>query len=100
MPLKTPEEYLNSIKTQKYNLYMFGEKIEDWFNHPIIAPTINPVVLTYKLAQEHPDLLTATSHLTGERVNRFTHGGLEGLEEELGVFRRGWSQSQRVHSVL
>ncbi len=73
MPLKTPEEYLDSLKKQKYNLYMFGEKIEDWFNHPIIRPTINPVVLTYKLAQERPDLLITVSHLTGEQINRFTH---------------------------
>lgn len=73
MPIKSPEEYMASIKKQQYNLYMFGEKIEKWYEHPIIVPTINPVILTYKLAQEYPDLLTAESHLTGARVNRFTH---------------------------
>ena len=52
MPLKTPQEYFNSIKQQKYNLYIFGEKIDRWFNHPIIKPTINPVILTYQLAQD------------------------------------------------
>jgi 4-hydroxybutyryl-CoA dehydratase/vinylacetyl-CoA-Delta-isomerase len=33
------------------------------------------VKLTYDLAHspEHEDLMTATSHLTGERINRFTH---------------------------
>lgn len=74
MPLKTPEEYLESIK-RPVNLYMFGEKIKEFWNHPIIQPSINTVMKIYELAQkeENKDLLTATSHLTGEIINRFTH---------------------------
>ncbi len=74
MPLKTPEEYLESIK-RPVNLYMFGEKIKEFWNHPIIQPSINTVMKIYELAQkeEYKDLLTATSHLTGEIINRFTH---------------------------
>ncbi|MHA1360673.1 MAG: 4-hydroxyphenylacetate 3-hydroxylase family protein [Candidatus Helarchaeota archaeon] len=89
MPLKTPQEYLESIKRQKYNLYMFGEKIEDWYNHPIISPTINPVVLTYKLAQEYPELLIAVSNLTGDQINRFTHvhQGVEDLVKKVKMQR-------------
>ncbi len=74
MPLKTSEEYLESIK-RPVNLYMFGEKIKEFWNHPIIQPSINTVMKIYELAQkeEYKDLLTATSHLTGEIINRFTH---------------------------
>jgi len=74
LPLKTPEEYLESIK-RPVNLYMFGEKIKEFWNHPIIQPSINTVMKIYELAQkeEYKDLLTATSHLTGEIINRFTH---------------------------
>ncbi len=74
MPLKTPEEYLESIK-RPVNLYMFGEKIKEFWNHPIIQPSINTVMKIYDLAQkeEYKDLLTATSHLTSEIINRFTH---------------------------
>jgi len=74
MTLKTPEEYLESIKKQKYNLYLFGEKIDNWYDHPIIAPTINPVMKTYELAQDpqYQEIMTSISHLTGERINRFT----------------------------
>ncbi|MFX1517933.1 MAG: 4-hydroxyphenylacetate 3-hydroxylase N-terminal domain-containing protein [Promethearchaeota archaeon] len=76
MPLKTPEEYIESIK-RKVNLYMFGEKIQEFWNHPyfrIIEPSINTVSKIYELAQmnEYKDLMTATSHLTGETINRFT----------------------------
>ncbi|TXT58865.1 MAG: 4-hydroxybutyryl-CoA dehydratase/vinylacetyl-CoA-Delta-isomerase [Promethearchaeota archaeon] len=74
MGLKTPEEYLESIK-RPVNLYMFGRKVEEFWEHPIIKPSINTVKKIYELAQmeEYKDLMTAKSHLTGEIVNRFTH---------------------------
>ena len=74
MPLKTPKEYLESIK-RPVNLYMFGEKVKEFWNHPIIKPSINTVMKIYELAQveEYKDLMTAKSHLTGETINRFTH---------------------------
>ncbi|MFX1469486.1 MAG: 4-hydroxyphenylacetate 3-hydroxylase family protein [Promethearchaeota archaeon] len=74
MPLKTPEEYLASIKHPR-NLYLFGERVKDFWNHPIIKPSINTVMKIYELAliEEYKDIMTATSHLTGEIINRFTH---------------------------
>ncbi|MHA1978471.1 MAG: 4-hydroxyphenylacetate 3-hydroxylase family protein [Candidatus Hodarchaeales archaeon] len=77
MPLKTPDEYLKSIK-REINLYMFGEKISRFWDHPyykIIEPSINTVKKIYELAQydEYKHLMTAKSHLTGDVVNRFTH---------------------------
>ncbi|MFX1499174.1 MAG: 4-hydroxyphenylacetate 3-hydroxylase N-terminal domain-containing protein, partial [Promethearchaeota archaeon] len=74
MTLKTPQEYLKSIK-RPVNLYLFGEKITEFWNHPIIKPSINTVMKIYELAQneKYKDLMTAKSHLTGEIINRFTH---------------------------
>ncbi len=74
MPLKTVQEYLESIK-RPINLYMFGEKVTEFWNHPIIRPSINTVMKIYELAQidEYKDLMTARSHLTGNTINRFTH---------------------------
>ncbi|MBA7613395.1 4-hydroxybutyryl-CoA dehydratase/vinylacetyl-CoA-Delta-isomerase [subsurface metagenome] len=74
MPLKTPEEYLTSIK-RPVNLYLFGERVKDFWNHPIIKPSINTVMKIYELAQieEYKDLMTTKSHLTDEIINRFTH---------------------------
>jgi len=37
----------------------------------MIRPSINAVAETYDLAMRGTDLASATSHLTGERVNRF-----------------------------
>lgn len=76
MPLKTAKEYIESLKARRpLRIYLNGEKIEDPTEHPIVKPSINSVALTYELAEkeEYKDLMTATSSLTGETVNRFCH---------------------------
>jgi len=75
MALKTPQEYLDDLRKMDINLYMFGEKVENYVDHPIIRPSINAMAMTYKLAldPEYEDLMTATSNLTGEKINRFTN---------------------------
>lgn len=73
--LMTEEQYIESLRKLKTRVYMFGEKIDNWVDHPMIRPSINCVAMTYKLAQdpEYADLMTAKSNLTGETVNRFGH---------------------------
>lgn len=75
MALMTGEQYIESIRKLKMNIYMFGEKVESSVDHPILRPSLNSVRATYDLAEmpEHADLMVATSSLTGERINRFTH---------------------------
>ena len=75
MALMTPGEYVESLRKMNTRVYMFGEKIDNWVDHPIIRPSINAVAMTYALAlePEYADLMTATSHLTGEKINRFAH---------------------------
>ena len=75
LTLKTPQQYLNDLRSRKIELYMFGEKIKNYVDHPIIRPSINAMAMTYRLAlePEYGDLMTAVSNLTGERINRFNH---------------------------
>ncbi|MCT4594115.1 MAG: 4-hydroxyphenylacetate 3-hydroxylase family protein [Anaeromicrobium sp.] len=75
MALMTKEQYLQSLRELKPKVYLFGELVDNPVDHPIIRPSINSVAMTYELAQdpEYVDLMTATSNLTGEQVNRFTH---------------------------
>lgn len=75
MALMTGDQYIDSLRKMKTRVYMFGEKVENWVDHPIIRPSINSVAMTYNLAQspEYEDIMTATSHLTGHKINRFTH---------------------------
>ena len=75
MALKTKEEYIESLRKLDLKVYMFGERIENPVDHPIIRPSLNSIAMTYELAQqdEYRDLVTAISPFTGERVNRFCH---------------------------
>lgn len=75
MALKTKQEYLESLRQLKRNIYLMGQKVEDIVDHPIIRPSINSVAMTYELAldPEYEDLMTCTSSITGEKINRFCH---------------------------
>lgn len=73
--MKTREEYIESLKQLNLQVYLMGELVEDPTEHPMIRPSLNSVAMTYELANqpEYEDLMTATSNLTGEKINRFTH---------------------------
>lgn len=75
MSMMTKEQYEESLRKLDLKVYLFGELIENPVDHPIIRPSMNSVAATYELAQmaENEELLTATSNLTGEKINRFTH---------------------------
>jgi 4-hydroxybutyryl-CoA dehydratase/vinylacetyl-CoA-Delta-isomerase len=73
--MMTPEAYEESLRKLNLKVYLFGEKLDNVVDNPVIRPSLNAVAKTYELAHrpEHEDLMTATSHLTGRKINRFTH---------------------------
>jgi 4-hydroxybutyryl-CoA dehydratase/vinylacetyl-CoA-Delta-isomerase len=73
--MKTADEYVESLRNLKLNVYFSGEKIQKPVDFALTKPSQNSVALTYALAQDpnYAELMTTTSHLTGERINRFTH---------------------------
>lgn len=75
MALMTGAQYIESLRKLKTKVYMFGEEVTNWVDHPIIRPSIDCLAMTYKLAEDpqYADLMTAKSSLTGKTVNRFTH---------------------------
>jgi 4-hydroxybutyryl-CoA dehydratase/vinylacetyl-CoA-Delta-isomerase len=75
MALKTGEQYEESLRKLNLKVYLLGGVISSPVDHPIIRPSMNSVKMTYALAQEpqHEDLMTATSHLSGQKINRFCH---------------------------
>jgi len=75
MALKTKEEYIDSLRQMNLKVYLMGELIDNPVDHPMIRPSLNSVAVTYELAhhEEHKNLMTATSNLTGDTVNRFCH---------------------------
>jgi 4-hydroxybutyryl-CoA dehydratase/vinylacetyl-CoA-Delta-isomerase len=70
-----PEEYENSLRHLNLVVYMSGKRLENVVDDPIIRPSMNAVAKTYEFANlpEYEDIMTATSHLTGKKINRFTH---------------------------
>ena len=73
MPIRTGEEYVQSLRGRKMKVYLFGELVKEPVDHPMIRPSINAVAETYDLAARDPELATAESSLTGNQVNRFLH---------------------------
>ncbi len=71
----TKEEYVESLRKLNLKVYAFGKRIENVVNDKIIRPSMEAVALTYELAHmpEYEDLMTATSHITGKKINRFCH---------------------------
>jgi len=69
----TGDQYRERIAKSKPNVYM-GGKIIDRFD-PKLVGGINVMAATYDFAldPEFKDVGVATSHLTGEKINRFTH---------------------------
>lgn len=73
--LMTGAEYIESLRKLKTEVYFMGQRVESVVDHPAMRPHINSAAATYDLATspETADLGSAISHLTGRRINRWTH---------------------------
>jgi Aromatic ring hydroxylase len=69
MSLKNGNDYIESLRGLKLNVYAFGERIENIVDYPLFRPHINSAAITYELAHDASteDLVTATSHITGKK---------------------------------
>jgi 4-hydroxybutyryl-CoA dehydratase/vinylacetyl-CoA-Delta-isomerase len=75
MKIRNGAEYIRSLRKIHPRIYYKGDRIEDVTTHPATAPHVRAAAMTYALAakKEYRDLATATSHLTGHTISRFTH---------------------------
>ena len=75
--MKTAEEYKNSLIIRKIKVYIKGQLTDsgELIDHPFIKGHVNSAAMTYELAHDpmYEDLATAVSHLSGKKINRFTH---------------------------
>ncbi len=69
------KEYIDSLRKLELEVYFMGEKIKHVVDQPMFTPHIHTAAMTYELAHDpqYEDVMTATSHLTGDKINRFTH---------------------------
>jgi 4-hydroxybutyryl-CoA dehydratase/vinylacetyl-CoA-Delta-isomerase len=75
MSLMTKNEYVDSLRAMHKRVFALGQQLETPVDHPLVRPSLNACAMTYELAHqpETAGLLRATSSLTGETINRFTH---------------------------
>jgi 4-hydroxybutyryl-CoA dehydratase/vinylacetyl-CoA-Delta-isomerase len=71
VPIRTGAEYIESLRGRNLRVYLFGERVAEPVDHPMIRPSINAVAATYDLAVADPELATASSSLSKRPVNRF-----------------------------
>lgn len=73
MAVKSYDEYLNSLKGMRPNIYKFDELIEDVTTHPATKRTVEGHGQTFKLAAdpEYKDMLTTRSHIDGQPISRY-----------------------------
>jgi 4-hydroxybutyryl-CoA dehydratase/vinylacetyl-CoA-Delta-isomerase len=71
--MRTKEQYIQGLKRMKRNLYLDGRLIDR--DDELQVACLNTIGTTYDEAArpENQELMTTISHLTGERINRFTH---------------------------
>ncbi len=71
----TSKEYKESLKQLNTKVYAFGELLSNFSEDPLIRPHVESAAMTYECAHDprFTDLATVNSHLTGKKVNRFTH---------------------------
>ncbi len=73
MSITTGEDYINSLRGRKLKIFLFGELVENYVDHPMIRPSINAVAETYDIAVREEELASPHSSISGQRVNRFLH---------------------------
>ena len=71
--INSGDDYIESLRDRGLDVWLFGEKVAEPVDHPIIRPSINAIAKTYDLAIERPELASVISPFTGERVSRFLH---------------------------
>lgn len=71
--ITTGDDYIASLRGRSLRVYFMGERIAEPVDHPLMRPSINALAETYDLTARQPDLATARSPFTGERVSRFLH---------------------------
>lgn len=73
--MRSPEQYIESLRSLKRKVYIQGQRVENVVDHPLVRPSLNALAMTFGLAQDpqYQELAAAKSHLSGNTINRFTH---------------------------
>ncbi len=71
MGIRTGEQYLKALQSQKREVWLRGERVTDLVNHPVFKQPIKEIARLYDM-QHVPQYQSKITHIceeTGERVN-------------------------------
>ncbi|MFZ5643124.1 MAG: 4-hydroxyphenylacetate 3-hydroxylase family protein [Bacillota bacterium] len=71
--MRTAEQYREKLRSMRKNVYIDGKLLDR--DDPLLIPGQNVISETFNFAADpqYADLMTATSHITGKTINRYTH---------------------------
>ncbi len=72
-PIRDGADYIESLRGRNLRVFLFGERIAEPVDHPIVRPSINAMAATFDLAVDQPELALTRSSISGTTVNRFLH---------------------------
>lgn len=88
--MKTAEEYVDSLRDLRREVYVLGERVEDFVEHPILRPSVNALAMTYELVWDpaHEDLMVRHDE-EGRSINLFTsiHKSTDDLVDKVRALR-------------
>ncbi len=75
MAIGTAQQYLERVKKRKPVVYLRGKRIDDLLANPVTKSAVDAMARVYELGCEerYKEVLMATSHLTGEPIDRNVH---------------------------
>ena len=73
--IRTAEQYLEGLSRRQPCVYLGGKRVEDLASHPVTKTVVDATAKVFELTldPQYHEVMTATSHLTGERVSRNLH---------------------------
>jgi len=73
MALRTYQQYIDSLKKMRANIYKFDQLIEDVTTHPATRRTVEGHSKSFRLYDDpkERDIFITKSHLTGEPISRY-----------------------------
>jgi len=88
--MKTVQEFIESLRQLRQQVYVLGEKVNNATEHPILRPSINALAKTYELAHDpHYTELFVRQDMDGECINCFTslHHSTQDLLNKIKALR-------------
>lgn len=73
--MRSGADYIESLKKTKPVVYHLGKRVDNVLEHPLLRWPIKAIARTYDLALDprYSGILTTTSPLTGEKIERWNH---------------------------